>query len=221
MKDIDMSIDWDWKTNLPEHQVWKTPNPNTHTPAPSVARGGLYAGGSNDNNIYLYGGTTTFENTSSPFYTTPGSALYTLWSYNTLSTTWNQYDSHSVCPEAPNRPNAGAWDVAQDQGLAFYFNGQVDSGSSYDTMRLGSYSYPITGMMVIDTINQTARNVSTDSVGSPRTRAGLTYIPSIGTYGIVVVLGGITQSFPNTNGTGTVKPVRSNSWPECSCEWTH
>jgi hypothetical protein len=193
-----MAQDWDWKGTFPIHEIPKTVNPKTGTPVPLVQRGGLYAGAPNDNNIFLYGGTTSYPNTSFPNYEWPGPPIYTLWSFDTVLREWNQYDSQQVSRDAPNRPNAGVWDGAPDQGLAFYFNGQVDSGSSSSTQYLGSESYSLDGMVVIDTSNQTARNLSTQNVvrGAPRTRGKMTYLPNIGTNGILVVLGGTSQSPP-------------------------
>lgn len=215
-----MTQDWDWKGNFPISKIPKGVNAQTDTPVPLVERGALYAGAPKDDNIYLYGGTTSYQNTSFPGYEWPGSALYSLWSFDTVLRTWNLYSNQEVCSDAPNRPNAGAWDAAPDQGLAFYFNGQIDSGSSITTQDLRSDSYSLDGMIVIDTNAQTARNLSTESVvqGAPRTRGKMTYIANVGTYGILVLLGGTSQSLQNSSDEGTGNLVREDLSLCCSCE---
>ena len=83
--------------------------------------------------------------------------------------------------------------MAPDQGLAFYLEGEVDSGSSTETQVLGdSIKYFLKGMIVIDTTTQTARNVSTAPVanGVPGTYGSMQYISGIGQKGILVHLGG-------------------------------
>ena len=99
-----------------------------------------------------------------------------------------------------NRPSRGSSAEATDQGLAFYFNGEIDSGSQMTTESFGlSRIQYLEGMIVIDTNHRTARNLSTKAVSGdiPRSRGQLQYIPGIGTRGILIALGGNQQSVLN------------------------
>jgi len=138
----------------------------------------------------LLGGTTSYWNTSFPNFQAPYPAQYSLWSYNISSQSWGQYD---ITFGSPNRPNSGASTEARDQALAFYFNGQLDSGSEEATTHLdkGEEAY-LKGMIVVDTNNQTARNLSTQAVvgDTPRSRGEMQYIEELGGKGILVHIGG-------------------------------
>jgi hypothetical protein len=193
-----MTSSWDWKTNISMVSLNKTNNPKTGTPPPLVVFGGLYPGGQDDRKIYLYGGTTSFQNTSFPGFSGPTSAQYTLWSYDPTTSEWNQFD---ITDTAPNRPNSGAYTEAPDQDLAFYFNGQIDQGSQLDTQSLNGAKRFMPGMIVINTHNQTARNLSTDAVvqSKPRTRGKMTYLPAVGKNGILVLLTGTSKSVTDTS----------------------
>jgi hypothetical protein len=93
----------------------------------------------------------------------------------------------------PQRPSSGAYTEAPDLGLAFYYGGEIDSGSSLDTQYLGSYKQQfLNGMVVLDLNNKTAQNVSTASVvpNQPRTRGQLQYVSNIGPKGVVINMGG-------------------------------
>ena len=187
--EIDMSESWDWKKNISEKTFNKTGIANVLS-TPVLSRGALYEGPSNDNNIFLYGGTTSYINTSDPAFEPPTSDQFSLWSYDTVS---RQVEQFSVSSTSPYRPSAGAYAEAPDQGLAFYLNGELDSGSSTETQNLGDHrKFFLNGMIVIDTNTKEARNISTASVGDgqPRTYGSLTYIPGIGEDGILVSFGG-------------------------------
>ncbi|KAK2797437.1 hypothetical protein FQN51_008470 [Onygenales sp. PD_10] len=190
--EIDMSESWDWKKNLSTVALNKTENPDTGSNPPQVVRGALYAGRPDHNKIYLYGGTTSLRNTSFPGWLPQSSAQYTLWSYDTLTKEWDQYD---VSDAAPLRPTSGAYAEAPEQGLAFYFNGQIDQGSAVNTQLLGPAKRFLKGMIAIDTNNQTARNISTDLVVAdyPRTRGKMAYLPGAGEKGILAILGGSSK----------------------------
>lgn len=191
---VNMSDSWDWKHNISQSLIKKEQNPKTGTPPPQVVRGALYQGMAGDNNIYLYGGSTSYVNTSFPGYQGPGSDLYTLWSYDTVQGEWSQYD---ISASSPLRPSSGASAEAPDQGLAFYFNGLIENGSSYDTTRRLSNGNQVflEGMTVINTNNQTARNLSTAEVtgSNPRTRGKMQYLPGIGEHGILAFIGGSSK----------------------------
>ena len=94
-----------------------------------------------------------------PRFKTP--PTYSLWSFDTTSTQWSQFD---ISRNAPDRPSNGAVAEAVDQSLAFYFNGELDSGSSSQLGIISGDNVFLTGMVVINTTDQTARNLSTAQV---------------------------------------------------------
>ena len=190
---VNMSTSWNWKTNISQGFLPKTPNPQTGTFPPVYSRGALYSSSPSDPNIYLYGGTTSFFNTSSPGYEIPYTSQYSLWSYDTNLRTWDQYD---ITAADPQRRNSGASAEAPDQGLAFYLNGQIDNGSAPATASLGGVVQFLEGMLVINTTNQQAKNISTASFSgsAPRTRGKMQYVDGVGSNGIVVYLGGSAKS---------------------------
>ena len=136
----------------------------------------MWPGQDEDDNIYLWGGTTSYMNTSFPGFQNPYPATYSLWSYNIVNKTWGQYD---VTDGSPNRPSSGSSTYSKDSALGFYFNGQLDSGSSQETQDLGdSAKVFLEGMIVVDTNKRTAQNVSTAAVvgNLPRTRGRMIYV---------------------------------------------
>ena len=202
---LDLRISWDSPANI-EIASNVTANPNTGFLPPQVVRGALYQGSQSEDSIYLYGGTTSYANTSFPGWQPPTPNTYTLWSYDPLSTQWSNFDVSQV---APLRPGNGAAAEAVDQGLAFYFNGEIDSGSFQETgVKNGSYDL-VKGMVVINTTDQTARNLSTAQVSSNSARAGgrMQYIPGVGEKGILVLIGGSTFPVPPAMFNGIVDLV--------------
>ena len=209
-----MNQTWDWKSNVSISLRAKAsnPNPRTGTAAPVLSDGALYSGPFNDNKIYLYGGTTSFINTSFPGYEIPYTDQYSLWSYDTIADEWDQHD---VTDSAPERPSNGAYAEAPDLALAFYLNGQIDSGSSYQTYALNdSVQVSLEGMIVLDTDNATAKNVSTLALtgSSPRTKGKMQYIPKLGGSGILIYLGGSYQSVDAANGEEIGALVSCHTW---------
>ena len=194
-----MNNSWDWKANISETALNKTANPKTGTNPPVLSRGAMYHGTDEDDCIYLWGGTTSEWNTSFPDYEGPSVQQYSLWSYNLVNQVWNQYD---VTLDCPNRPNSGSYAEATDQGLAFFLNGFLDNGSEIQTEGLipNSKQY-LQGMVVIDTNNQTAKNLSTNAVVGtlPRSRGRMEYISGVGSHGILVQIGGNQQSINNNS----------------------
>ena len=192
-----MNNSWDWKVNISETALSKTANPNTGTSPPILSRGAMYHGTDEDDNIYLWGGTTSEWNTSFPGYQGPSVQQYSLWSYNLVTKVWNQFD---VTLNSPNRPSSGSYAEATDQGLLFFLNGNLDNGSELETQDLipDTKQY-LQGMIVIDTHNQTAKNLSTSAVVGtmPRSRGRMGYISGIGANGILVQVGGNQQSINN------------------------
>lgn len=138
---------------------------------------------------------------SFPGFQWPQDDYYTLWSYNTSDEVWTE---HSVNDAAPWRPSAGAHAEALDQGLAFYFNGELDSGSSTETQSFGSNEKVfLEGMVVLNLTDGTARNVSTQAVSGsqPRSRGILQYVPGIGEKGILVAIGGTWKNVTDRDQT--------------------
>lgn len=86
-------------------------------------------------------------------------------------------------------------------------NGEIDSGSSLETEGLGDGNVVgLGGMIVINTNNQTVRNVSTYGLTGdrPRTRGLLQYISGISSNGILVQIGGNQKTLGSTNTTDPV-----------------
>lgn len=204
-----MTESWDWTIpTINETLISKTAGENSGANPPQVVRGGLFSGSSEDHKIYLYGGTTSYRNTDFPGFQPASSDQYTLWSYDTQIREWEKYD---VSKETPQRVNSGAAVEAPDQGLAFYFNGQIDNGSSTDTSSLGMLQKFVGGMAVIDTKLQTIRNVSTGITpgSNPISRAKVAYVPELGGKGILVIIGGSSRNVLENNGSdiGTMAPM--------------
>jgi hypothetical protein len=194
---VDMSTSWDWKKNISVVAINKTANPSTGTYPPVVVQAALYAGSDSDPNIYLYGGTVSWLNETFPGWQFPTTQQYSLWSYNTLTSVWNQFD---ISLDVPNRPYVGANAEASEFGLAFWLDGGMNNGSS-NTVAGSDFNQALSGLVVIDTNNQTATNLTTASLGGrfPREGGALTYISGIGSKGIFVVIGGSTRSVTDTN----------------------
>lgn len=190
MISIDLKTSWDWKEKLLELASLKEMEPMTHCIPPILSRGALYQGMADDANIYLWGGTVSYTNTSFPGFEPPIPAKYSLWAYDTGLQEWTPYD---VSEGSPNRPSSAAFAEAPDQGLAFFLNGQLDSGSSTGTEVLGDQGKVfLQGMIVLDLKNRSAKNLSTSAVSGqrPRSRGRMQYIPGIGEKGILVHVGG-------------------------------
>jgi len=83
----------------------------------------------------------------------------------------------------------------------FYFNGEIDFGSEIQTRKDGSkVKQSIEDMIVVDTNNHTAGNLSTTTVSGalPRSGGRMQYVPGIGSNGILVQVGGNHQPVTNT-----------------------
>jgi hypothetical protein len=200
---IPLNTTWDWKTNIVINAEPKNKsNPATGTRPPSLMRGHLYHGPSDDSNIFLYGGTTYMQNQSFPTFTRPDASTYPLWTYNHRNpdSPWKQYDIGQ-----PWMANHGAAAEAIDQGLGFYLNGQIDWGTSSSTLNnlQATTDYrPLDGMLVIDFHDYTSNNISTSDVrgGAPRVGGSMEYLASVGGMGVLVALGGqLTHDEPWAN----------------------
>ncbi len=185
-----------------------TANSITGSLPPQVVRGTIYHGSQGDDSVYLYGGTTSYANTSFLGWQPPTSSTYTLWSYDTK---YKQWTNHNVEQSAPYRSSNGAAAEAVDQSLAFYFNGELDSGSSQGIDIRNGTGVFISGMVVVNTTDQTARNISTTqvSIDLARARGRMQYIPGVGGKGILVLIGG--SSFP----ANQLKKVNSDNLVRC------
>ena len=71
---------------------------------------------------------------------------------------WNPYSSTLG---SANRPSSGSFINAEEPGLGFYFNGEIDSGSEIQTQSYGNGMKQLIGIVVVDLVSQTARNLST------------------------------------------------------------
>ena len=197
---VNLSQSWDWRDNHTEQETAITANPQNGTLPPQVVRGVLFQGLPSDNNLYLYGGTTSYGNTSFPGWRPPTNTTYTLWSFNTATTEWDPYN---VGSSAPYRPSSGAAAEAPEQGLAFYFNGEIDSASAQGFSSVGSGdNLFLEGMVVINMTDHSVRNLSTTVVigDQPRARGKMLYVPGLGEKGILVLLGGRGQNATDVPG---------------------
>jgi len=111
-----------------------------------------------------------------------------LWSYDADTSVWKSFD---MSPFGLVRPCSGANTIIEEKGLAFWFNGEQDLGSSQESQVLNQTTKFLDGMVVLDLNNQTARNVSTTGVSNmARVRGQLTHVPLAGNDGLLVLLGG-------------------------------
>lgn len=198
---MDMRNSWDWKTNITITAINKTENPSTGSIARSLLRGGLYSGPDSDENVYTYGGTwSQFNKTFSNSH--PDPSTYSLWSYATNDLTWNQYDLRT---NLPHRPSRGQYAEAPDQGLGFYLNGQLDSGSESASSGFGDDRVALKGMAVLNFTNlaSLARNVSTDVLFRDAGIIGgaMVYAPEVGQRGALVAFGGTQRSASQPDST--------------------
>lgn len=183
-----MRASWDWRSNITVVAHNKTNDTDINSAPPSVAFGALYQGPINDTKLYSYGGSVSYDNTSRPGWAPAISERYPLWSYETSGEEWTAID---LSVDGVIRATAGADTEAPDQGLGFWFNGQLDTGSSTQSQYLGPTIRFIKGMIVMDFNTGRARNISTDAVSDqPRVRGKMVYIPGIGEKGALVLIGG-------------------------------
>ncbi|KAJ8114875.1 hypothetical protein ONZ43_g4798 [Nemania bipapillata] len=188
---VDLSVSWDWKTNISEKFVEKTSAIGTSNTIPVVQSGVLFQGSPDDPQIYLYGGVAPGINTSFVDWVGPITNQYALWGLNTQTFGWTQYDVSLIAPE---RPSWGFWAEIPDRSQAFYMNGLESNLSSIVTLGANISETNLEGMVVLDLQHHTAANRSTDVItnGNPRARGGMVYIADIGSSGILVSLGGAT-----------------------------
>ncbi|PQE22714.1 cell wall anchored protein [Rutstroemia sp. NJR-2017a BVV2] len=207
---IGMNESWTWQSgsaNLPmvsEQVLFPVSSENV----PSVVIGGaLFSGSMNDNEIYLYGGTDQSMNTSFYSYSESIPSDQTLLSYDITGHQWQSINVSSVNLQ---KSSYGASADVPDQGLGFYFNGEINNGTSAETASFPAYnSIPLEGMVMVDTVGNTSRNISTSAIdGNSRTGGILQYVPGVGEKGILVQFGGrYREAGVMTNGIGTLAPM--------------
>ncbi|PQE29945.1 cell wall anchored protein [Rutstroemia sp. NJR-2017a WRK4] len=207
---IGMNQSWTWQSGsapLPmvsEQVLFPVSSENV----PSVVIGGaLFSGSMNDNEIYLYGGTDQSMNTSFYSYSESIPSDQTLLSYDI---TGHQWQSINVSSANLQKSSYGASADVPDQGLGFYFNGEINNGTSAETTSFPAYnSIPLEGMVMVDTVGNTSRNISTSAIdGNSRTGGILQYVPGVGEKGILVEFGGrYREAGVMTNGIGTLAPM--------------
>jgi hypothetical protein len=207
MLTISLTRSWDWVDGDDESlrltvnsERKNVTNPQTGAPVPNLIRGHMFHGPDNTTEIYRYGGTTFMGNTSfEGFIGTPDSSSYPMWSYDNNASDF-KWDQHDIGQRW--LPNHGAGADAVDHGLGFYLNGQIDMGTSVlTTGTIDQNRYiPLQGMLVIDLVDFSSRNLSTAQMrgDAPRVGGTMEYIAAVADEGILVALGGQIQ--PNVVG---------------------
>ncbi|KAH7390995.1 hypothetical protein DE146DRAFT_151393 [Phaeosphaeria sp. MPI-PUGE-AT-0046c] len=185
--EVDLRQSWDWKTNISWTALEVQSNPATGDYVRhAMTNGAMYHGSYNTPEIYTYSGTTFRGNVSFLNSDKVYANAYPLFSFNNNTQTWNQYDLRQT-----TTPSYGLSTEAPDQGLAFYLSGQVDNGTEPYTRTVGDTSTLLNGMMVIDLVQKTARNITvTMKDPQPRVGGAFQYIPAVGGSGVLVALGG-------------------------------
>ncbi|KAA8574999.1 hypothetical protein MFRU_002g03680 [Monilinia fructicola] len=209
---VGMEESWNWtmaSAGIPlvSEQVLLSDSESPNTFSSVVLKGALFSGSPGSNQIYLYGGTEQSMNTSFYGYTDPTSPNQTLLSYDVKQNQWASINLDSTIPQ---KPSSGSSADVPDQGLGFYFNGEINDGSSTETTWIpeGS-SVPLEGMVMLNMTDNTTRNISTAAIdASSRTGSILQYIPGIGDKGILIQFGGIYHQAGNlTAELGTLAPM--------------
>jgi hypothetical protein len=189
---VDMTKSWNWRNDgFPQQVVPKSQDSTGQFQVPDMSRGALYPDPKNPDKFWLFGGTTAVDNTSFTGWQEPQPNAHSLWSYDGRTNTWAAYDMSSY---GIQKPASGPTTSIPEKGLAFWFNGMQDNGSSTDTGVLQDTTRFLDGMVILDLNNQTAKNVSTSSVSNQaRVRGQMVHIPVPGSDGILVLLGGGTK----------------------------
>lgn len=229
MFEIDLSKPWDTRTNFSEKRIGRFGDSSMGSNPPNMIRGGLWRGPPNDSRLFTFGGSTFLANTTDVDWKPPTDDKYSLWSYDTASMKWAQYD---VSYAIPRRPNWGSVAEAVDLGIGFALNGQIDRGSSNVMYTMGEYvggslsntsneqTTYVGGLSIIDMYGKvTARNTSTESLGPPRVAGGLVYAPGFGktVNGSLITFGGMHSVDLSNNGfrNGALvrfeRPVRTDA----------
>jgi hypothetical protein len=205
---VPLSDSWDWKVNISQVGIAKSANPKTGTMPPSLIGGAMFQGSNNDDRVFTYGG--SFFNLNSTFGNPPPDPVtYSLWSYSRGSNQWDQFD---ISSSSTIRPSEGAYASAPDQGLGFWYGGQVNNGSDSGSTGLGNGVIPVQGLMVINMTASVAkaRNISATDLSSGNVGGSLTYLQNVADNGILVAMGGLKKGAGAvTQGNGTLVTFES------------
>jgi hypothetical protein len=183
-----MTASWDWKVDLPQKAIPKTMDSSNQIQVPDLSRGALYPDPTNPKKFWLFGGATTSDNITFAGWQSPQPNADSLWSYDSEVDSWTGYDMSQY---GIARPASGPTVSIKEKGLAFWFNGMQDNGSSVETAALGDGIRFMPGMVVLDLNKQEARNISTDGVSDKaRVRGQMVHVPLDGSDGILVLIGG-------------------------------
>lgn len=171
----------------------------------------MFQGPANDSRVFTFAGTSFRANGAAQVIPDmsgsdePYADQYPLWSVDNSTQTWDQFDIQQTFT-----PSYGAAAEAPDQGLAFYLNGQLDNASSTHTTTLGNSTTYLDGMLAIDLVRQTSRNLSTSGIRDylPRVGGSMQYIPGVGKNGVLVTLGGKVDDQSRTSSPTSGRLVR-------------
>ncbi|PUU75883.1 hypothetical protein B9Z19DRAFT_304685 [Tuber borchii] len=184
---LTLNDEWNWRNTMPFEILdadQRVPS-NSNAP-PALSRGALWP---YQDSLYLYGGSTSRLNDSFIGYQPPKTEDTVLWRFDTLSSEWSPQPLKSSDGRKVPRLSNGANAVVEDRGLAFYYGGRTDNGTSPDTQNSTAINFS-NEFYVFDLKNGSARALPMDLVGAGRADAQMIYIPDIGKKGILVLLGG-------------------------------
>jgi hypothetical protein len=186
---VDMTTSWDWRANnFPQAAIPKGQDSTGTLPAPDMSRGALYPDPNDPHKFWLFGGSTAVDNTTFIGWQQQQPNAYSLWSYETQDNVWTAYDMSQY---GIQKPASGPTVSIPDMGLAFWFNGMQDNGSTTDTIVLQDTTLFLDGMVVLDLNTQSAKNISTSAVSDQaRVRGQMVHVPLSGSDGILVLMGG-------------------------------
>lgn len=193
MLQLDLKQSWDWQRNISWLAFETTPNPRTGASVrQAMVSGSLFHGTYSSPEVWTYGGTIfrgneTFLDSLNPNAFWDQSNVYPLWSFDNKTNTWDQFDIGTL-----NTPSYGSSAEAPDQGLAFYLHGRTNNGTNVGARYTGDTEVLLDGMIAIDLVHRTSKNISTMGMKDPQPRlgGGLQYVPGIGENGMLVALGG-------------------------------
>jgi hypothetical protein len=193
---VDMTQSWNWRSDgFPQAAIPKGVDSTGKLLAPDMSRGALYPDPSDPNKFWLFGGSTAIDNTTFVGWQQPQPNMYSLWSYDTQGDVWTAYDMSSY---GIQKPASGPSVSIPKKGLAFWFNGMQDNGSSEETGVLQDTTRFLGGMVVLDLNDQSAKNLSTAGVSDQaRVRGQMVHVPIPGSDGILVLIGGGTKPASN------------------------
>lgn len=193
MLQLDLKQSWDWQENISWNAFEVRPNPRTGASVrKAMVAGSLFHGPYSTPEVWTYGGTIfrgneSFLETVDPAAFHDQSNIYPLWSFNNETNIWSQFDIGTLIT-----PSYGSSTEAPDQGLAFYLHGRTNNGTNIGAKDAGDVQMLLDGMIIIDMVHHTSRNISTASMkdSQPRLGGGLQYVPGIGDNGLLIALGG-------------------------------